>query len=444
MQALETTLPYNQQAEQILLGAILIDNDHIASAAEVLSEEDFYIPRFRAIYGAMVALYSQGQGITALGIQEALKTQGNEKSLSEILQLSTGIPPMTNVDEYIDVVKQKSLARKFIKTCSGAVATAMSESETVNELIDDVEQEMFKLRDVNVREAPQLLGELVSHSVEDVLERAKLGVSTLGLQTGFSDVDRLTGGLQSTDLIIVAARPSMGKSAFSLDICKGVTQKDPDSVIAYFSLEMSKRQCADRLICSMARVDSSRYRIGYLTPTEWERVGQAADTLRQSKIFIDDKSASSVMDIKSKARRIAGENGRLDLIVIDYLQLMRGSVKTDSRQQEVSDISRDLKALAKDLSVPVVALSQLSRQCEARQDKRPLLSDLRESGAIEQDADIVAFLYRDEYYNPPTPETAGMAELIFRKHRHGATDTIELAFFKDFAQFGNRAKYGEN
>ena len=444
MQALETSLPYNQQAEETLLGAILVDNDHIASAAEVLSEDDFYIPRLRAIYGAMLALYTQGQGITPLGVQETLKTHGNEKSLTEILQLSTGVPPLTSVDEYVEVIRQKALARKFIKTCSGAVATAMSESETVTELIDNVEQEMFKLRDVNVREAPQLLGELVTHSIDDIIERAKLGVSTLGLQTGFTDVDRLTGGLQSTDLIIVAARPSMGKSAFSLDIAKGVTKADPNAVVAYFSLEMSKRQCADRLICSMARVDSGRYRIGHMTHDEWRRVGEAGDVLRKSKIFIDDKSASSVLDIKSKSRRIAGENGRLDLIVIDYLQLMKGSVKTDSRQQEVSDISRDLKALAKDLNVPVIALSQLSRQCEARQDKRPLLSDLRESGAIEQDADIVAFLYRDEYYNPTTPETAGMAELIFRKHRHGATDTIELAFFKDFAQFGNRARYGEN
>jgi replicative DNA helicase len=444
MLTLDTSLPYNEQAEAIILGAILIDNDHIASVAEILGEEDFYITRFRAFYGAMLALYSQGQGVTALGVQETLRAQGNEKSMTEILQLTTGLPPISNLDEYVEVVRQKSLARKLIRSCSAAVATTMSQSESVNEIIDKVEQDIFKLRDINVREAPQLLAELVSHSLDDVLERAKLGMTTLGLQTGFRDVDRLTGGLQNTDLIIVAARPSMGKSAFSLDICKGVTQKDPEAVVAYFSLEMSKRQCADRLICSMARVDSGRYRIGHLTPSEWARVGEACDTLKRMRIMVDDKSASSVLDIKSKARRIASGHGRLDLIVIDYLQLMRGSTKTDNRQQEVSDISRDLKSLAKDLGVPVVALSQLSRQCEARQDKRPLLSDLRESGAIEQDADVVAFLYRDEYYNPPTPETAGMAELIFRKHRHGATDTINLAFFKEFAQFGNRSNYGEN
>jgi replicative DNA helicase len=443
MQALEKPLPYNADAEKILLGAIILDNEQMGTVAETLVPDDFYIPQFRAMYGAMLDLYAKSQPITPLEVFERLKTQGIEKPMSEIANLVAGIPHFKNLENYISVVKEKSVARQFIRACNGAIAEAMGEGDAIHHLIDEVEQKMFNLREVGAVDRPVPLGEIAFHSVNESLERAKDGVSILGLQTGFTSVDNLTGGLQNTDLIIVAARPSMGKSAFSLDIAKGVTDKNPSSVVAYFSLEMSKRQCADRLICSLAKVSSSRYRLGMLTREEWARVSHAMDTLTHRKIFIDDKSSSSVFDIKSKARRIKAEQKRLDLIIVDYLQLMRGIDRGNSRQEEVSDISRDLKALAKDLNVPVIALSQLSRACEARQDKRPLLSDLRESGAIEQDADIVAFLYRDEYYNQPTPETAGVAELIFRKHRHGATDTIHLAFFKEFAQFGNRG-YGEN
>lgn len=441
MQALDKSLPSNVQAEQIVLGAILIDNELVSDVAETLTTEDFYTPQYRAFYGAVLDLYAKGQGITPVAILEVLKAQGNDRPITEVVALMHGLPAFKDLDGYIEVIKQKSIARQFIRRCNGAIATAMSESEPMTSVIDEMEQGLFNLREVNVKEAPQALGELVVASVEDSIERAKNGVGSIGLKTGFDSVDTLTGGLQNTDLIIVAARPSMGKSAFSLDVAKGVTKRNIGSVVAYFSLEMSKRQCADRLICSMARVSSTRYRLGMLSVEEWRRVEAAANELSGNQIYIDDKSSASVFDIKAKARRIRAEQKRLDLIVIDYLQLMRGSGKTENRQQEVSDISRDLKALAKDLNVPVIALSQLSRACEARQDKRPLLSDLRESGAIEQDADIVAFLYRDEYYNPPTPETAGVAELIFRKHRHGATDTIELAFFKDYAQFGNRGNY---
>lgn len=442
MQALDKPLPSSLQAEKVLLGAVIIDNDLMSEFAENLSADDFYSPPYKAIAGVLLHLYGQGQGITPVSIQEGLKAQGIERSMTEIVELTYGLPAFKSLDDYIDTVKQKSVARQFIRRCNGAIAEAMGEAEPMNTIIDQMEQGLFNLREVNVKEAPQVVGELVLASIEESIERSKKGVGMVGLRTGFDAVDNLTGGLQNTDLIIVAARPSMGKSAFSLDLAKGVTKKNVGAVVAYFSLEMSKKQCADRLICSMARVSSTRYRLGMLSKEEWLRVEAAANELSASNIYIDDKSSASVFDIKAKARRIRAEHKRLDLIVIDYLQLMRGSTKTDNRQQEVSDISRDLKALAKDLNVPVIALSQLSRACEARQDKRPLLSDLRESGAIEQDADIVAFLYRDEYYNAPTPDTAGVAELIFRKHRHGATDTIELAFFKDYAQFGNRGHHG--
>ena len=442
MQTLEKSLPSNSQAEKVILGGILIDNDLVPEVAEVLVPDDFYIPQHKGIYKAVIDLYQAGQGITPVSINETLKTHGIERPITEIVELTYGLPIFKTLEQYVEVVKTKSIARQFIRKCNGAMASALSEEEPMNEVIDSMEQDLFNLREVNVKESPQMVGELVLSSIKESVDRANNGVGMVGLRTGFDAVDSLTGGLQNTDLIIVAARPSMGKSAFSLDLAKGVTKKNIGSVVAYFSLEMSKKQCADRLICSMARVSSTRYRLGMLTQEEWKRIDAAANELNMSNIYIDDKSSSSVFDIKAKARRIRAENSRLDLIVIDYLQLMRGASKTDSRQQEVSEISRDLKALAKDLNVPVIALSQLSRACEARQDKRPLLSDLRESGAIEQDADIVAFLYRDEYYNAPTPDTAGVAELIFRKHRHGATDTIQLAFFKDYAQFGNRGHHG--
>lgn len=443
MSALDNGLPCNIEAERCILAGIILDNDQAGSAVEVLTSDDFYSPLHRAIYGAVIDLYTQSQPITPIGIQNALRTQGNEKSLSEILSLTNGMPPGSSILEYIEVVRIKSVARSFIKKCNQALNEALNDVDPISEIIDRTEQELYEMRDIDRNDGPQQLDELILESVEEIKQRSTQDTSLLGLSTGFSDLDRLTGGLQKTDLIILAARPSMGKSAFSLDIAKGITKDDPNAVVAYFSMEMSKRQCTDRLLCSMARIDSTRYRTGYLSPNEWERLADTASDLARKKIIFDDKSASTVLDIKSKARNIANKYKRLDIIIIDYLQLMRGAKKTESRQQEVSEISRDLKALAKDLKVPVIALSQLSRSCESRQDKRPMLSDLRESGAIEQDADLVAFLYRDEYYEPK-PENQGVAELLIRKHRNGATGNINLAFLKDYAMFGDLSQYGED
>lgn len=443
MSALENGLPCNIEAERCILGGIILDNDQTGSAVEVLSSEDFYSPFHRAVYASIIDLYTQSLPITPIAIQSVLKTHGNEKSLAEILSLTNGIPPGSNLDDYIEVVRTKAVARNFIKKCNVAMNEALNDQDPIAEIIDRTEQELYDMRDVDKAEGPQQLNELIMESVEEIKYRAERNESMLGLSTGFRDLDRLTGGLQKTDLIILAARPSMGKSAFSLDIAKGVTNSDPEAVVAYFSLEMSKRQCTDRLLCSMARIDSSRYRTGFLMPSEWERLADVASNLAMKKIVFDDKSACSVLDIKSKARNIANKHKRLDIIIVDYLQLMRGAKKTENRQQEVSEISRDLKALAKDLKVPVIALSQLSRSCESRQDKRPMLSDLRESGAIEQDADIVAFLYRDEYYDP-RPENQGVAELLVRKHRNGATGNINLAFLKDYAMFGDLSKYEQD
>lgn len=434
MYASDLTLPSNLEAEKVLLGSVLLDNEKIADLCERLNADDFYGAFHRMVYSAMIDLYTMSQPIDAVSIAENAKMRNDDVQVSRVMEMVHGLPPVFDVDKYIDIVESKSRARRFIKTCVNGASIASTETEDIAQLIDQTENEIYSLREFN-KGKMQSLAELVVESVESSLERANNPDMKLGVKTNFKDIDYLTGGFQNTDLIILAARPSMGKSALSLDLCAGVTAADPKAVVAYFSLEMSKRQCAERLICSIAEIDSARYRIGSLTPREWGEVETVSNMLTRKRINVDDSPALSVLDIKSKARHIKSREGRLDMIVIDYLQLMRGSRKTDSRQQEVSDISRDLKALAKELNVPIVALSQLSRSCESRQDKRPLLSDLRESGAIEQDADIVAFLYRDEYYNEPTPETAGMAELIFRKHRHGATDTIPLRFVKLFAKF---------
>lgn len=434
MQSQELTLPHNFDAEKTLLGSVLHDNDKIGEICEQLAENDFYSPIHQLVFRAMSDLYARNEPIDAVAVVECTKEYGRDLEVSRVLELMYGVPPFFDINRYIEIVGSKSRARRFIRACTNGVTLASSEAEDVNDLIERTESELYSLRDYN-KGSMQSLAELVVESVEDMSNKARNPDMKFGVKCNFKDIDTLTGGFQDTDLIILAARPSMGKSALSLDICAGVTAHDPNAVVAYFSLEMSKKQCAERLICSMAEIDSSRYRIGYLSSNEWSEVERVSNLLIKKRVNIDDTPAMSVLDIKSKARHIATREGRLDLIVIDYLQLMRGSRKTDSRQQEVSDISRDLKALAKDLKVPIVALSQLSRSCESRQDKRPLLSDLRESGAIEQDADIVAFLYRDEYYNEPTEQTLGMAELIFRKHRHGATDTIPLRFVKRFAKF---------
>lgn len=432
--ALEKPMPSHTEAEKTLLGSVLLDNEQIGAIAESLAPQDFYHPMYLKIYEAMLDLYAKSLPIDPISIQNSAKARYQEIPISRISELMHGLPNIKDLAHHIGIVSEKSRARALIRACNAGLLSASSETESVDEVADRIEQSLFEIR-AEQAGSIQHISEIAFASVSDASQRAKENKSMVGLGTNFRRIDTLTGGLQQTDLIILAARPSMGKSALSLDLCYGVTQHTKQAVIAYFSLEMSKKQCADRFICANAEIDSSRFRLGMLSTPEWEEVFRVTEDLNSRRIHIDDTPALSVFDIKSKARRVHSKEGRLDLIVIDYLQLMRGGKKSDSRQQEVSDISRDLKALAKEMKVPILALSQLSRSCEARQDKRPLLSDLRESGAIEQDADIVAFLYRDEYYNEPTVDTAGKAELIFRKHRHGATDTITLNFIKRFAKF---------
>jgi len=391
---LDKPLPSNADAERALLGAIILNNDLIADAAEILKPEDFYNAFHRRTFAAMLSLFTANAEIEPIAIDEIFKQLGQAQDIGLLMALTTGIPIRGGAKQHIELIREKAIARNLIKKCNLIAMEAASESETSEILLDRAEQSIYDLRHSNAS-VSETLGDIVLKSFNDSKDRLKNGAESLGLLTGFTNFDYLTAGLQKTDLILLAGRPSMGKSSLATEIALGVTDNQPDAVIAFFSLEMSKDQLATRMICSKANINSNEYRLGKLTPTEWQKAATAASELHDKKIIIDDTPYISVLEMKAKARKIAAKYKRLDLIIVDYLQLMKA--KGESRYQEISDISRDSKSAAKDLNVPIIQLSQLSRACESRNDKRPLLSDLRESGSLEQDSDIVAFVYRDEY-----------------------------------------------
>ena len=372
-------------------------------------------------------------------VTEELKKEGSVDAIggiSTIANLTFGLPHFSNLSDYIKVVKDKSIVRRLIRTCNQITSEALSEEEDATVLLDHAEQMIFALADERTRQGFEHVQPVAEKVLQKVQEYAKRETHALtGLATGFRDLDNTTSGLQKTDLIIVAARPSMGKTALCLTLAQNAAILE-NAVVAVFSLEMSKEQLVMRMLSSESKVDAHRFRTGYLTRDEWGRLAGGIETLSNAKIFIDDTAGISVLEMRAKARRLAAEQKRLDLIVVDYLQLMGGSGRAESRQQEVSKISRELKGLAKELQVPVVALSQLSRAPEARNPPKPLMSDLRESGSIEQDADVVAFIYREDYYNQ-TEENQGVAELIIAKQRNGPTGTVRLAFLKEFTRFEN-------
>lgn len=433
---LEKPLPSNTDAENTLLGAILIDNDSISDALEITKPDDCYKPQNRMIFEAMTRLFGRGEVIDPILISEEIKRfLGVTLTSSEISCLLVGIPSQLNIRQYAEVIRDKAIARKLIKISNETLSLALSEDETISETLDKAEQAIYELRNSEKSQGASELGSLIETSFADALERAKNGISILGLASGFTDLDAITAGLQKTDLIIIAGRPSMGKSAVAADIARQATAINNANVVAVFSLEMSKEQFANRMLCAEAEVNSNSYRTGHLAKSEWERVRESALKLHERKIFIDDAANLTALEIKARARKTAIKHKRLDLIIVDYLQIMGGN-QSESRQQEVSQIARDLKAMAKDLQVPVIALSQLSRACESRNPPRPKMSDLRESGSIEQEADIVSLMYRPEYYEA-TEENKGYAEMIIAKNRNGATGTIKLAFLKEFAKFGN-------
>src|SRR5919206_2582037 len=437
--ALERSLPSSPDTERALLGSILLDNTLIAQAIEMLRPTDFYVPSHRRIFTAMIALFERGSEINPVLIADELRRDNSLDSSGGVLfltNLTYGLPHVTSIAQYAKVVRGKSLLRQLVKVANKITAEALEEEDEPQNILDHAEHAIFALADERIRQG----FEHIKHPAERVLEKAEAvehrDLIVTGVATGFRRLDELTSGLQKQDLVVIAARPSMGKTSLALALAQHAAIESK-AVVGVFSLEMSAEALAMRILCSEANVDAQKFRSGFLSNEEWARLGKALGKLGDARIFIDDTPAISVLEMRAKARRLATEQKQLDLIVVDYLQLMSSSTRRfESRQQEVSQISRELKSLAKELNIPLIALSQLSRAPENRTDHRPQLADLRESGSIEQDADVVAFIYREEQYNR-TEENAGIAELIVAKQRNGPTGTVKLAFLKEFTRFEN-------
>ena len=442
----ERSLPNSSEAERAILGAIILDNGLISQAIELLKPEDFYVPSHRRIFVAMIGLFERGAEINPILIGEELKKENALETvggISFITNLTYGLPHSTNIIHYAKVVRGKSLLRRLIKTASKITNEALEEEDEPEIILDHAEHAIFELADERIRQGFTHVEPIAQALLDKIQEMEGRQVVLTGLTTGFVELDEKTSGLQRSDLIIVAARPSMGKTSFALMLAQNAAI-ETGAVVGMFSLEMSKEALVMRMLCSQGNIDAQRFRNGFLSRAEWSQIAKALGTLADTKIFLDDTPGITVLEMRAKARRLAAEQKRLDLIIVDYLQLMSGSAKRfESRQQEVSLISRELKGLAKELNVPLVALSQLSRAPESRSDHRPQLSDLRESGALEQDADLVAFLYREEAYKTPEERQAmpedkkNVAELILAKQRNGPTGTVELRFVPSSMRFDN-------
>lgn len=434
--------PQNIEAEQSVLGAMLLSPDAIDKAGEILREDDFYRQDHRIIFSAIMGLRNRGQAVDLVTVAAELQKLGKLDAIggtAVITALSNAVPTAANVVYHAKIVEEKSLRRHLINAATDVAASGYEEELDVAQTIDQAEQKILAVANRKQSTSMVRMKDLVKEAMGRIEELYDSKEAFTGLPTGFDDFDKMTSGLQPSDLIIVAARPSMGKSSLVLNIAEHVAIAGKKSV-AFFSLEMSKEQLVQRMLCSEAGIDASRLRIGQLQENEWPNLVMAADKLSEAKIMMDDTPGMTALEMRSKARRWKNENG-LDLIIVDYLQLMQGSNRrsSDNRQQEMSEISRSLKGLARELNVPVIALSQLSRSVESRTIKRPMLSDLRESGALEQDADIVCFIYRDDYYNPDT-EQKNIAELIVAKHRNGPVGTVPLFFRKDITRFYDLSK----
>ena len=427
--------PHNLEAEQAVLGAILLENEAIAAAMEHVTPDDFYRAAHQRIFEAMVQLSEESEPVDLVTLSTRLKDQGLLEEVGGIgylTELANSVPTAANVAYYARIIEEKAMLRRLIRTATQIAASGYSAAEDVRELISEAERRILEISNrrgegfVSIRDVLMDVFERVEY-----LYHNKGGIT--GIPSGYPDLDRLTSGFQKSDLIIVAARPSVGKTAFALNVAQNVGVRAKETV-AIFSLEMSAAQLVQRMICAEANVDANRMRTGRLEGDDWEKLTMAIGALSEAAIYIDDSPAITTADIRAKCRRLKQERG-LGLIVIDYLQLIHGrSRHADNRQQEVSEISRSLKQIARELEVPVIALSQLSRSVEQRQDKRPLMSDLRESGSIEQDADIVAFLYRDDYYNQDS-DKKNIIEVIIAKQRNGPVGTVELVFLKQFNKF---------
>lgn len=441
---IKRVLPHSIEAEQAVVGAMLIDKEAIVAASEMISREDFYQVSQGIIFEAMVELFNEGKPVDLVTLQERLKEKDVPEEVSTLKylgELAMAVPTSVNVSSYARIVYEKSMMRKLIKTNEEIANTCYVGAEPMDVIMETTEKRIFELLQNRNTGDHVPIKEIVLNALDRIEMASKSKGTVTGIPTGFSDLDYKLSGLQPSDLILVAARPSMGKTAFVLNIAQHVAFKQEQSV-AIFSLEMSKEQLVNRLFSLESHVDAQSLRTGNLKDADWEKLIESAGIIGKSHLIIDDTPGISVTELRSKCRKYKLEHG-LSMIIIDYLQLMTGSGKSDSRQQEISDISRSLKALARELSVPVVALSQLSRAVEQRPDHRPMLSDLRESGAIEQDADVVMFLYRDEYYNHDT-DRKGIFEVIIAKQRNGPIGTVELAWLPEYQRIANLERRPED
>lgn len=435
-------LPHSIDAEKSVLGSMMIDPDKISEASEILIGEDFYVKQNQILFESMVELNEVGKPVDEVTLQEKLKEKDVPSELTSmeyVKDILDSTPTAANMKHYAEIVADKAVLRKLIKVSEDIENNCYSQKNPVEAILEDTEKNVFKV--VQRRNAGDFvpISTVVNNALDKIVAASNNKGKVTGIATGFIDLDDKTAGMQPSDLILLAARPSMGKTAFALNIAQNVAFKQGKPA-AIFSLEMSKEQLVNRLFSLQSGVDAQKLRVGNLNESEWESLVGGASEIAQSKLIIDDTPGISIGEMRSKCRKYKLEHG-LSIIFIDYLQLMSGSGKSssESRQQEISEISRSLKALARELQVPVIALSQLSRQVEQRPDHRPMLSDLRESGAIEQDADVVMFIYRDDYYHPDT-DRKGISEIIIAKQRNGPIGTVELAWLPDLTKFANLSK----
>lgn len=429
--------PHSAEAEQSVIGSMLMDKEAIITASEIVTGDDFYSHQYAVLFDAMIELFNEGKPVDLITLQNKLKEKdipAEVCSLEFIRDIITAVPTSANVKYYANIVYEKAVLRRLIKTTESITNECYLDKEKLEVILEQTEKKVFDI--IQNRSSGDFVSikDIVIKSLESIESAAKSKGSVTGIATGFYDLDYKTAGLQPSDLILVAARPSMGKTAFVLNIAEYVAVKS-NITTAIFSLEMSKDQLVKRIISMNSKVDSQAIRSGDLKDEDWIKLVESARMIGNSNLIIDDTPGISIGELRSKCRKFKLENN-LGLVIIDYLQLMSGSKKSESRQQEISEISRSLKALAREISAPVIALSQLSRAVEQRPDKRPMLSDLRESGAIEQDADVVMFIYRDDYYNHDS-EDAGISEIIIGKQRNGPTGTVKLAWLSQFTKFAN-------
>ena len=432
--------PHSVESEQSILGSILLDKDAIITVTETIQPEDFYKEAHKIIYECMLKLNSKNEPIDLITLTEELKKQDsleNIGGISYITSLSTIVPTTTNVKYYADIVKEKSVLRKLIKVSNVILNSGYDNSVKVEEILEQAEKKIFDISQEKSSEDFKSINSVLMDTY-DMIEKLYTNKEEItGITTGFDDLNKKINGLQRTDLILVAARPAMGKTAFSLNLVQNAALKGNASV-AVFSLEMSKEQLVQRMLSAQSNVELKKIKTGNLDENDWPRIIDAMSVLSNANIYIDDTPGIKMSELRSKCRKLKIEKG-LDFVLIDYLQLMEGEGNNENRQQEISKISRSLKIIAKELNCPVVALSQLSRAPEQRSDHRPMLSDLRESGSIEQDADIVMFLYRDEYYHPDS-ERKNIGEIIISKNRHGETGSVELVWLGEIQKFANKAR----